>query len=778
MGLSVKNINKWIHRSRQFYLVITCALIAAFCHYIYFETKLGRHLRQTVELSTSFYARTWQGRSPSMSPNLKIIALDDPTADLLGTADLPARELGKILSALSRRNPRAVLIPKMFTFGTTDDVLQSLSGVSKGGKTFIAVAGFMASATINSRVPLDPSRVEFDPKTYGLDKSQANKVLIGHEGFIYGPHPSYWKAFDRIGHVGLVDASQFEPFIRINDLLLPHLSLYAADRVVFANGQIKINNRAVRTHDGTLLINFLDQDQIKKKTYSIKSVLKMIDARTPLNGLDPGDVVVILPSEATGSIDYLDTPAGKMRSSSLFISQVNSMMTTGFIYSVPGVFAFLLLGSAIGLWIGSIVRSTRFVSSLAFVILSAISLGVYSFVYFNLDAPWLPFCFTMMISGLIRHSRIASKSEMRIKVLKQALHRMIADEKIDQLADHPETISFAPQEQNVSILFFDLVSFSLVAEGRNPKEMFDELKVILNLICDSVYAHDGIVDKILGDGALCLFGMSLSQVQTANHAEKAVNCGVDIQRRMLARNLSLQEGHVAFPVRVGVHTSSAFMGDLGNGEKIEFTVIGPGVNFARRLEEACEPYRIMISASTLASLSFDKSKINPYMVRRDIGIKHHDELFEAYEINAFANHGRELDEALSRHNAMLGRQRIDERFIFPEGRELRVKFPMGSALIKDFSSTGVRVAAGFYVARGFQTAMSFDCDSEDIRKSLVEHHLQQVQVVVRWGKPLADGTFALGLQYVAMQKDVRDILLDILRSYNEDVAHAKIRRAV
>lgn len=778
MNIVSSNLKAWLQRNYRLAWAMKSLLIAASSYYMYFETKVGRHLRESVELSTDFYVRSWLGRSPGMSSNLKIIALDDPTADFLGAPDLPMRDLGRILSALRERNPYAVLIPKMFTFGTTDKTLLSLLGVSKADESIVAAAGFLSNSPIATRTPLKTSRAEFGLNTYGLDYSQAKNLFPGREGFIYGPHPSYWSVFDRIGHVGLVDGARFEPFIRSGEIVLPHLSLYATKQVTFKRDELIINGRTVTPKDGKLLINFLDQDQIKKKTYSIKSVLKLIDNKSPLKGLDPGDVIIILPSETTGSTDYLDTPAGKMRSSSVFVSQVNSMMTANFIYTLPGVFGFLMFASGLGLWIGSISRSTRFISSLGILVLGIIFSGVILFGYFNVDSPWLPFAFTTVIAGFIRHSRIASKSEMRTKVLKQALHRMISDDKIDQLAENPEMISLAPQEQNVTILFFDLVSFSLVSEGRNPKELFDELKVILNLICDCVYEHDGIVDKILGDGALCLFGMSVSQVKISNHAEKAVECAVEIQRRMLARNLSLPEGHISFPVRVGIHTSPAFMGDLGNGEKIEFTVIGPGVNFARRLEEACEPYRIMMSASTLAGLGFNQSKVKPYMVRRDIGIKHHDELFEAYEIDAFTDLSKELGEALKRHNGMLGKQRSDERFLFPEGRELRVKFPMGTAVIKDFSSTGVRVASDFYISRGFQTAMSFDCDSTDIKKLLIEHHVQQVQVVVRWGKPLPDGSFAIGLQYVGMQKDVRDILIDILRGYNEDQAHASIRRAV
>lgn len=755
-----------------------CLFIAAASYCFYFETKVGRHLRESAELSSNFYVRSWLGLSPEISPNLKIIALDDPTADFLGAADLPPQELGKILLALSKRDPYAVLIPKMFTFGTTDDVLLSQLGASKENDSTIAAAGFVSKTPINTRTPLEVSRVDFVPKTYGLDVDQAKNLFPARDGLIYGPHPTYWGVFDRIGHVGLLDGARFEPFIRNGETVVPHLSVYAARQVHFKNMNLLINERPVKHADGSLLINFLDQEQIKKKTYSIKSVLKMIESEKPLKGLEQGDVIIILPSETTGSTDYLDTPAGKMRSSAVFASQVNSMMTANFIYTLPGVFGFFVLASALGLWIGSITRSTRFVTTLVALGFASSLLGIGMFVYFDVDAPWLPFSFTAVIAGFVRHARIAAKSEMRTRVLKQALHRMISDEKVDQLAENPDMISLAPQEQNVTILFFDLVSFSLVSEGRNPKELFDELKVILNLICDCVYEYDGIVDKILGDGALCLFGMSVSHVKISNHAAKAVECAVEIQRRMLARNLALPEGHISFPIRVGVHTAPAFMGDLGNGEKIEFTVIGPGVNFARRLEEACEPYRIMISAATLSSLSFDQTKINPYMVRRDIGIKHHDELFEAYEIDAFTDRGEDLGEALKRYNSMLGKQRIDERFLFPEGRELRVKFPMGSAIIKDFSSTGVRVASDFYISRGFQTAMSFDSDSPAIRQSLIEHHVQQVQVVVRWGKPLPDGSFALGLQYVGMQQDVRDLLIEILRRHNEDWAHATIRRSV
>ena len=185
-----------------------------------------------------------------------------------------------------------------------------------------------------------------------------------------------------------------------------------------------------------------------------------------------------------------------------------------------------------------------------------------------------------------------------------------------------------------------------MAENEHPKVIFDRLKDLLGDFSLKVHEYGGVVDKTLGDGMLCFFGYNYIGGKTSkNHADQAISCAEAIQREHVIRSLNkLRLGEPMVPLRIGINSAKVYIGDLGNQERIDFTLIGDGVNFAQRLEAACEPFHIMLSEDCL-SLSSKYHVESSGMQSRKIKIKHHDRLFQVFQFQPFFTNHQLLEEA-------------------------------------------------------------------------------------------------------------------------------------
>ena len=96
--------------------------------------------------------------------------------------------------------------------------------------------------------------------------------------------------------------------------------------------------------------------------------------------------------------------------------------------------------------------------------------------------------------------------------------------------------------------------------------------------------HGGTIDKFIGDAVMATFGTPVSQ---GNDAQNAFNCARDMQISM--RQWAKERSELKLPIikhRIGIHFGNCIVGNVGNDELTEFTVIGDVVNVASRVCEA------------------------------------------------------------------------------------------------------------------------------------------------------------------------------------------------
>jgi class 3 adenylate cyclase/HAMP domain-containing protein len=128
---------------------------------------------------------------------------------------------------------------------------------------------------------------------------------------------------------------------------------------------------------------------------------------------------------------------------------------------------------------------------------------------------------------------------------------------------------------NLTVLFFDIRSFSINSEMMNAKENFMFINKVLGIAGSIFHEHNGFVDKYLGDAAMVLF----------DNAIDALRAGVKLyQKLVLDEQTKVRIGVDGINIGVGIHSGSVMMGIVGETQRLSTTVISKNVNMASRME--------------------------------------------------------------------------------------------------------------------------------------------------------------------------------------------------
>lgn len=136
--------------------------------------------------------------------------------------------------------------------------------------------------------------------------------------------------------------------------------------------------------------------------------------------------------------------------------------------------------------------------------------------------------------------------------------------------------------QPVAVLFVDIKGFTSMAETMSPEELGTMLSEFRERVTECVFRHGGTVDKFIGDAVMVVFGAPISG---PDDARGAVECGVDVLKTVSEWSKErMSSGEAGIEIGIGGHYGEVFVGVLGSGRLLEYTVIGDTVNVAERLE--------------------------------------------------------------------------------------------------------------------------------------------------------------------------------------------------
>ncbi len=158
-------------------------------------------------------------------------------------------------------------------------------------------------------------------------------------------------------------------------------------------------------------------------------------------------------------------------------------------------------------------------------------------------------------------------------------------------------IELGGEEREATVIFTDVRNFTALAETLTPTQSLQLLNEFLTAISAIVEAQDGVVDKYLGDGVMAVFGAPIAR---ADDPQRALEAALSIRDGVRLLGLSLKERGLPHPeVGVGLNTSRVIAGNIGSPTRLNYTVLGDGVNLASRLEGLTKRYQVPIVAGEL-----------------------------------------------------------------------------------------------------------------------------------------------------------------------------------
>ena len=200
-----------------------------------------------------------------------------------------------------------------------------------------------------------------------------------------------------------------------------------------------------------------------------------------------------------------------------------------------------------------------------------------------------------------------------------------------------------PREAIVTVMFTDIAGFTTLSEQMDAAAAATLLNHHFAILCRAVDAHGGTVDKFLGDGMLAFFG---APDRLKGHAAAAVRAAATIREELEHDNReSAANDRPPLRLRIGIHTGSVIVGNIGASDRVNYTIVGDTVNVSQRLQELGKllapeaATSITISGETASRLD-ERFETIPAGEHRLRGRGEATEIFQVGEIATSAPHDR------------------------------------------------------------------------------------------------------------------------------------------
>ena len=427
------------------------------------------------------------------------------------------------------------------------------------------------------------------------------------------------------------------PFVKSHQRALPSLGVAAAMRyaaiaptaVALRGQQLQIGTatmplewRSVRSADGNVsylwgLTNFrgaaLSAD-LKTTTYPTYQVFDLLASEDQLlqgqkPTVDPNifkDKIVFVGTTAAGLFDAFETPFanGKMAGINIHAAVADDILSNRFMHPIDeGV----RIGSVLAVGIITGVIAVIFpawwataITAAALVIFGVVATRLFAAGHWiNVTQPFVASSFALL-AGVGYQYFVEGREKRKMKKL---FGQYVSKDVYEHLVADPTLARLGGARREMSVLFSDIRGFTSVSEQGEPEAIVQTLNEYFTKMVEIVFAHQGTVDKFVGDMVMALFGAPLADKDHAEHAVRAALDMIDELGRLNAKWHA--EGRPQLDIGIGINTGPMIAGNIGSEQIMSYTVIGDAVNLGSRLESLNKTYgtRIIISEATKAQLT-------------------------------------------------------------------------------------------------------------------------------------------------------------------------------
>jgi class 3 adenylate cyclase len=190
-------------------------------------------------------------------------------------------------------------------------------------------------------------------------------------------------------------------------------------------------------------------------------------------------------------------------------------------------------------------------------------------------------------------------SEERLRLvnfIRETFGRYISSKVVDEILESPEGQKIGGRRMTVTVLMSDLRGFTSLSETRDPEAMVQLLNRYLEQMSRIILKYDGIIDEIIGDAILAVFGAPENH---GDDPERAIACALEMQNSLIQLNEeNIQSGYPPLEMGIGINTGSVIVGNIGSELRMKYGIVGSAVNTAARIESNSIGGQVLIGEST------------------------------------------------------------------------------------------------------------------------------------------------------------------------------------
>ena len=399
-------------------------------------------------------------------------------------------------------------------------------------------------------------------------------------------------------------------YVNYGDDCYPSFSLQIAriaaklpmkDLILYGGSSVEFGGNIIRTDlSGRNIINYRGAEN----SYQQISASDLLSGRFSPDKLK--DKIILIGTSAQGTFDQKVTPfSASFPGVEKNATVVDNILKNDFVRRSPYTVEIIVIIITTLLLVLSLPR----LKAKSGVILSSALIASYiipcsiALIYYNF---WLNATYPILNMGFISAAGIIARwisEEKHSRQIRAMFSSYVTERLVNEMIRNPEMAQLGGQKREITVLFSDVVSFTVYSERHKPEEVVAILNEYLGAMTDVVLKWEGILDKFIGDAIVVFWGAPMKQ---DDHAERAVRCALEMQERLDQLRIKWEaEGRTPLSSGIGLNSGEAIVGNIGaEGKKMDYTVIGDHVNLGARVEGLTRRYdaKILITEYTLEKL--------------------------------------------------------------------------------------------------------------------------------------------------------------------------------
>jgi class 3 adenylate cyclase len=332
--------------------------------------------------------------------------------------------------------------------------------------------------------------------------------------------------------------------------------------------------------------------------------------------------VIVVGYTAQAAGDFILTPNGRYPGVFSNVRLMDQLMSHRFITRMPPWIDIVLI-IVLAFVIGFIVTQLRATLGVGLavavaVIYTAFAVGLYAYTLHWIDLIHVDGAIILSALFVALYRTITEGADKR--VIKEMFGKHVSPALVDRMLSHDDplkALDLSGKRAKVTIFYSDIRGFTAMSEKMTPEQIYGQLNEYFEEMCKIVFEHGGYVDKFIGDCLMAIF--SAPDPRPGNiDAVEAVESAMRQQEKILEMMAEWsKQGRQIFTVGMGLNTDEVVMGNLGSSDRLNYTVIGDGVNTAARLYNVAKGGQTIISEHTYNEVKdhFIVNELTPVSVK-------------------------------------------------------------------------------------------------------------------------------------------------------------------